>query len=169
MITRKVQVQNKQTEKYVFYCNGSQIHIGLGLNPEKTRKKHQNDCLECRPTYRLQTQAQYSTEYSLRTGSTAVQCQWTLTLSKYSSSPPLWSIRLEGLTESEWHEWCWKSLVRLVSLTWLSHWHCATGTGNKLTEKSEKTIILISESDIHQMHHVSYNALQIYLKLWHRQ
>ena len=35
-----VSKKNKQMkEKYVFYCSVSQIHI----NPEKTRKKHQND------------------------------------------------------------------------------------------------------------------------------
>ena len=39
--------QKDQTnrEKYLFYHSVSQIHIGL--NPEKTRKKHQNDFLEC--------------------------------------------------------------------------------------------------------------------------
>ena len=38
-------VSKKQTnrEKYVFYYNVSQIHI----NPDKTRKNHQNDWFEC--------------------------------------------------------------------------------------------------------------------------
>ena len=80
-----VSKKNKQTEKYVFYCSVSLIHI----NPEKKHEKtHHNDCLNV-PT---QSQRQSQWVSDCLNVPTQRQSQWVSDCRSLSSLIPITAV-----------------------------------------------------------------------------